>query len=100
VHQQTYERPLPASTHNPVTGEQAKATVSKTPFGFRADVAGEGTGTQSGFGMALLRGLGTRMDVNGRAQHIYGGTVPEAVKQRRRAANRVARRSRRANRRG
>ena len=78
----------------------APVTVSKSPLGFTVEVAGEGTGTQSNFGLMVLRGLGARMDVNGRAQHVYGGTVTTAVKQRRRAANKIARRSRRANRRG
>lgn len=32
-------------------------------------------------------------------KHVYAGTVPDDVKARRRAANKVARRSRRANRR-
>ena len=32
------------------------------------------------------------------AKHVYAGTVPNAVKLRRRAANKVARRSRRTNR--
>jgi hypothetical protein len=41
---------------------------------------------------AILIGLN-----NGR-KHVYAGTVPAAVKARRRAANKVARRSRRANR--
>jgi hypothetical protein len=36
--------------------------------------------------------------LNGRARHIYGGTVPEAVKQQRRERNRAARKSRRINR--
>jgi hypothetical protein len=37
--------------------------------------------------------------LNATGKHIYGGTVPPAVVARRRAANKVARASRRANRR-
>ena len=37
--------------------------------------------------------------LNRTGKHVYGGTVPPAVVARRRAANKVARKSRRANRR-
>ena len=55
--------------------------------------------TQAPFGLEMLRGLGSRVNVRGAAMHVYGGTVPEREVARRRAANKVARRSRRANRR-
>ena len=48
---------------------------------------------QARFGLAVLLGLGHCK------KHVYGGTVPEETKQQRRAANRVARKSRRINRR-
>lgn len=44
------------------------------------------------YGFAILMGL------NVTGKHIYGGTVPEAEKARRRKANKVARESRRKNR--
>ena len=37
--------------------------------------------------------------LNSTGRHVYGGTVSHAEKSRRRAANKIARRSRRANRR-
>lgn len=57
------------------------------------------TGTQSAYGLATLLGMGSQVNHRGAAQHVYGGTVPPAEVSRRRAANKVARRSRRANRR-
>jgi hypothetical protein len=39
------------------------------------------------------------LGLNATGKHVYGGTVPPAVVARRRAANKVARKSRRANRR-
>jgi hypothetical protein len=42
---------------------------------------------------------GMLLALNYTGKHIYAGTVPEAVKARRRAANKVARRARRAARR-
>ncbi|MGW3992421.1 hypothetical protein ACWEF6_02930 [Amycolatopsis sp. NPDC004772] len=47
---------------------------------------------QSAYGLAILRGLGDPR------KHVYGGTVPAATVARRRAKNRVARRSRAVNR--
>lgn len=47
-------------------------------------------GQQGHFGLAVLGGL--------QGKHVYGGTVPASVKARRRAKNRIARRSRRINR--
>ena len=47
----------------------------------------------SAFSLAILGGL------QGGARHVYAGTVSAAVKAKRRAANKVARASRRANRR-
>lgn len=44
-------------------------------------------------GLAILMGLGAH------GKHVYGGTVAPAMKARRRAANKVAARSRRLNRR-
>lgn len=44
------------------------------------------------FELAILNGL------NMRRQHVYGGTVPAGEIERRRAKNKVARKSRRANR--
>lgn len=49
------------------------------------------TPQQSDYGVAIL------LELN-RSKHIYEGTVDPAVKARRRAANRVARQSRRINR--
>jgi hypothetical protein len=48
-------------------------------------------GQQNSYGLAVLGGL--------QVKHVYGGTVPAATRDRRRAANKVARRSRRLNRR-
>ena len=43
-------------------------------------------------------GPGLLLALNRSGRHIYGGTVPAGVKARRRAANKTARASRRANR--
>jgi hypothetical protein len=51
-----------------------------------------GTGTQSPVGLAILYALGQR------GRHVYGGTVSAATVARRRDRNRVARASRRINR--
>lgn len=48
---------------------------------------------QARFGLAVLFGLGQSK------KHVYGGTIPHETKQHRRAANKVARKSRRINRR-
>lgn len=45
----------------------------------------------STYSVALLLGLGAA------DKHVYGGTVPDRVKQNRRRRNRAARRSRRIN---
>lgn len=47
---------------------------------------------QSAYGLAILSGLGDHR------KHVYGGTVATATVARRRAKNRVARRSRAINR--
>jgi hypothetical protein len=44
------------------------------------------------------RGLAILMALGKRGKHVYGGTVSHAEKTRRRAANKTARASRRANR--
>lgn len=44
------------------------------------------------------RGLAVLLGLQSTGKHIYGGTVPPAVVAKRRAANKVARKSRRANR--
>ena len=44
------------------------------------------------------RGLAILMALGNRGKHVYGGTVSRAEKTRRRASNKVARASRRANR--
>lgn len=51
---------------------------------------------QNSFGMAILFAL-TRLENQGK-KHVYHGTVPPSEVARRRAANRVARASRKANR--
>lgn len=55
--------------------------------------------TQSRFGIELLRGLGSRINERGASMHVYGGTVSGHEVERRRAASKVARQSRRTNRR-
>ena len=47
----------------------------------------------------VLLGLQKRKPHQAQEKHVYGGTVPDDVIARRRAANRVARASRRVNRR-
>lgn len=47
---------------------------------------------QSSLGLWVLNGMNVRM------AHIYAGTVPESVVQKRRAKNRVAKKSRKINR--
>ena len=44
--------------------------------------------------------LGILLALNRTGRHVYGGTVPEHVINKRRTRNRVARRSRRINRKG
>lgn len=44
------------------------------------------------------RGLAILLGLSNRAKHVYGGTVPAAEVARRRAKNKAARKSRRANR--
>jgi len=45
------------------------------------------------------RGLAVLLGLSNRGKHVYAGTVPAETVARRRAANKVARKSRRANRR-
>lgn len=73
---------------------------SCSPFKLFDVVSDEKPSPQQGaFGLSLLMGMGSRVNNRGTAQHIYGGTVPAATIAKRRASNRVARKSRRANRR-
>lgn len=52
------------------------------------------------YSRAILGGLQASLNYEGRrqAKHVYAGTVPAKEKARRRAANKVARQSRRASR--
>lgn len=94
-------------THNaaPAEGETVDSKTnglvrSSVPFKLFDVVSDERPSPQQGaFGLSLLMGLGSRVNNRGTAQHIYGGTVPAATIAKRRASNRVARKSRRANRR-
>jgi len=55
--------------------------------------------TRSSYALRILEALNLRHPAVGGRTSMYAGTVPTAAVERRRAANRVARRSRRTNRR-
>ncbi len=59
---------------------------------FNDDIARIAAGHRFSFGFAILRGL------NRLGKHVYAGTVPAAEVARRRAKNKVAKASRKANR--
>ncbi len=67
------------------------ATVTASPEVEAAFSAARASGPDP-YARAILAGL------NATGRHVYGGTVPAAVKARRRAANRRARAARRASR--